>query len=171
MKGSVLARELQKDGWKVLYFNPDVEEHQAEVHYQLDAQGQRVAVLDANNHLRYFDEQGSSLRDLDRTGKYYGIPVDGRIVNYNRVNGSGRSDDLTAIEKLRQAPFFFGIGRGGEHTFVGHDGTISELHWDREPDDPNVVGEAKFEDKDPSGNRQFGWHSGAVLVPPGTWPK
>jgi hypothetical protein len=179
MRGSTLARELQKDGWQALYFNPDDKEHQDQVRDRrdahgtpiLDAHGNPIPVLDASGHRRHFDEQGSSLSDLNRTGKYYGLSVDDRILNYNRVPGSGRHDDLTAIEKLRHEPFFFGITRGGEHTFVGHDGTISELHYEDNPDNPNVTGEARFETKDGSGDREFKWHSGAVLVPPGTWPK
>jgi hypothetical protein len=149
MRGTVLAIELQKDGWKALYFNRDTHPR----HDDKDA-----------------GEQNESLRKVLGENAYYGIRVDGMIVDYEK----GPSPEL---EKLRQAPFFYGVGDGGSHTFVGRDGLVSEVHWKAMPDEqqppsgrplatPQVITETRLEDC-----RSYELRAGAIMVPPDTWPK
>lgn len=70
---------------------------------------------------------------------------------------------MSGIDKLKQVPFFFGLARGGTHTFVGQDGRVNEFHWDAMPNDKNAIEEQPLQ--------TFPWNSGLIMVPPGTWPK
>ncbi len=141
-KGTDLAKELKKDGWEAIYFNPDVR-HPS----------------DGNS------EHPLTASQVAKGKPYYGIKVDHQVVNYRpSAPGDGENrtkQDMGGIETLRKAPFFFGIARGGDHTFVGHDGTVSEFHWDRMPNDKHSIEETPLE--------AFVWNSGLVMVPPGTW--
>jgi hypothetical protein len=146
MRGTVLAIELQKDGWKALYFNPNTADP-------------------AND-----GEHSSSFRQVSQGMPYYQIRVEGTLLNY----GKSPSPEL---EKLRQVPFFYGVGMGGDHTFVGRDGLVSEAHWKAMPDEkhpptslgrgtPRVLTETPLEDCTSPELK-----SGVVMVPPNTWPK
>ena len=73
-----------------------------------------------------------------------------------------RREDLTGVEQLKKVPFFFGLARGGTHTFVGQNGRVNEFHWDRNPDDKTAIEERPL--------TEFPWNSGILMVPPGSWP-
>ncbi len=139
-KGTDLAKELQKDGWEVIYWNPDTRKPD-----DGDSEHTYTAAL------------------VKRGKPYYGIPVDHQVVNYRPSPGSSTPRDMSGIEKLKQVPFFFGLARGGRHTFVGRNGKVNEFHWTGMPDDPNSIEETPLE--------EWGWNSGIILVPPGTWPR
>ncbi len=129
-KGTDLAKELQKDGWQGIYFNPDT-----------------TASHDNGEH--------SYTAHLVSKGKpYYGIKVKDSITNY-------ASSDPAQMDKLKDVPFYFGLAQGGQHTFVGGDGKINEFHWDRNPNEADAIEETPLKD--------FGWSSGILMVPPGTW--
>lgn len=137
-KGTDLAIELQKDGWEAIYWNPD--SRKAE---------------DGNNEHTY-------TAAITKRGKpYYGIQIDHRVTDYRPASGSTTQLDHSNLEKLRKVPFFFGLAKGGMHTFVGRDGKVNEFHWTAKPDDSNAIEERALED--------FPWLSGAIMVPPGTW--
>jgi hypothetical protein len=133
-KATVLARELKKDGWKALYFNPDVRH---------PADGDPEHTYTAKN---------AKLRR-----SYYGIRVDGFIVNYHPTAGGDTKLDRSGLAMLEKVPFFFGLSRGGKHTFAGHHGRVSELHWEANPDE-KVIEERPL--------TKFPWCSGLILVPP-----
>jgi len=146
MRGTVLAAELQKDGWQAFYYNPDTR--------------------DTSNR----GEHTTSFAQVSAGQPYYGIRVDGMILNY----GNGPSPEL---EKLRQAPFFCGVGFGGNHTFVGQDGRVNEVHWESMPDEkqpssghplrtPQVITETPIDHC-----RSAELRSGVIMVPPSTWPR
>lgn len=142
-KGTVLAQELQKDGWEAVYFNPDTRHPN-----------------DGNSEHPYTAR-------LTAQGKpYYGIRVNHRVTDYRPTQGvdPGRAtrQDSSGIERLREVPFFFGVARGGTHTFVGQNGRVNEFHWAADPDDVRAIDETPLED--------FVWNSGVIMVPPGTWP-
>ncbi len=138
-KGTDLAKELQKDGWEGVYFNPDARNPD-----------------DGNAEHSY-------TAAITKRGKpYYGINVDHRVTDYRPTEGQGTEKDMSGVEKLRDVPFFFGIAKGGMHTFVGRDGKVNEFHWTAKPDDTNAIEERPLE--------EFPWNSGVMMIPPGTWP-
>ncbi len=120
MKGTVLAKELEKDGWTPVYWNADTNLH-----------------TDDNEH--------AYTASLVRRGKgYYGLHVKSSDVILNYRDRDPHND--RGIEKMRRVPFFFGLAHGGRHTFVGGKGKISEFHWASMPDQPNAIEERRFED-------------------------
>ena len=70
---------------------------------------------------------------------------------------------MAGIEKLREVPFFFGLAKGGVHTFVGRKGEVNEFHWSEMPNSEHAIQQTPLE--------KFGWNSGLIMVPPGTWPR
>ncbi|TNE46646.1 MAG: hypothetical protein EP343_23880 [Deltaproteobacteria bacterium] len=138
-KGTDLAQELQKDGWEAVYWNPDARNPD-----------------DGNAEHSY-------TAAITKRGKpYYGINVDHRVVDYRPTSGGSTELDMSGVEKLREVPFFFGLAKGGMHTFVGREGKVNEFHWTAKPDDDNAIEERPLED--------FPWNSGVIMIPPGTWP-
>ncbi len=139
-KGTDLAIELKKDGWESVYWNPDTKKPD-----------------DGNNEHPY-------TASLVKSGKpYYGIAVDHQVTNYRPTEGSGTAKDMSGIEKLKKVPFFFGLARGGTHTFVGRQGKVNEFHWSDMPNSKHAIEESALQ--------KFMWNSGVIMVPPGTWPK
>jgi|GEM_PF-1109465 len=138
-KGTDLAKELQKDGWEAVYFNPDSK-----------------TPNDGNSEHPY-------TAAITAKGKpYYGIDVDHRVVDYRPTSGSSTTENAQGLANLDQVPFWFGLAKGGMHTFVGHGDTVNEFHWDQDPDDTNAIEETQL--------KNFAWNSGVIMVPPGTWP-
>jgi LysM repeat protein len=139
-KGMDLAKELKKDGWQAIYWNPDAAHPD-----------------DAN------PEHSFSALQVSRGKGYYGVDVDAQVINYRPSAGQGTTLDTTGIEKLKQVPFFFGLAKGGVHTFVGRQGEVNEFHWSEMPDSHHAMQQTPLKD--------WGWNSGLIMVPPGTWPK
>lgn len=138
-KGTDLAIELQKDGWESVYWNPDARNPD-----------------DGNSEHSY-------TAAITKRGKpYYGINVDHRVTDYRPTEGGSTELDMSGVEKLREVPFFFGLAKGGMHTFVGREGKVNEFHWRATPDDNLAIEERPLEN--------FPWNSGVIMVPPGTWP-
>ncbi len=142
-KGTELAKELQKDGWEGVYWNPDAKRPN-----------------DGNA------EHTSTARQVARGMPYYGIKVQHTVTNY-RPTDAGRGEkkteqDLSGIRSLEKVPFFFGLAKGGMHTFVGREGNVSEVHWNNAPNDKDLIEEQPL--------TKFGWNSGVLMIPPGTWP-
>lgn len=137
-KGTDLARALIQDGWTGIYWNPDA---------RTPADGS--------------DEHPFSAARARSAGTYYGLRVEGMVLDFRPAPGSSTRRDGSGLVRLAQVPFWFGLARGGTHTFVGYGSTISELHWAHMPDSPTVIEESPFED--------FHWLSGLIVVPPGTW--
>lgn len=138
-KGTDLAKELQKDGWQAVYWNPDAKKPN-----------------DGN------PEHSFSATQVARGNGYYGIKIDATVQNYRPTEGGGTKQDLSGIDKLSKVPFFFGLAKGGMHTFVGRSGNVNEFHWNHMPDSKTAIEERPLKD--------WGWNSGVIMVPPGTWP-
>ncbi len=139
-KGTELAKELVQDGWSAIYFNPDT--------------------LDPEDA----DAEHTYTARMARRGKpYYKIPVSDLITDYRPSSGSETPKDTTGLERLAQVPFWFGLARGGRHTFLGHGAVVNEFHWTAMPDDPDAIEETPL--------AEFDWLSGVIVVPPGTWPE
>lgn len=139
-RGTVLAKELQKDGWQAIYWNPDAKKP------------------NDNN-----PEHSFSASQVAKGKPYYGINIDATVTNYRPTEGGGTKQDLSGIDKLSKVPFWFGLSKGGMHTFVGREGKVNEFHWNHLPDSKTAIEEMPLKD--------FGWNSGVIMVPPGTWPK
>lgn len=138
-KGTDLAKELQKDGWQAVYWNPDAKKPN-----------------DGNA------EHSFSASQVAKGKPYYGINIDAQVTNYRPTDGGGTKQDLSGIDKLSKVPFFFGLAKGGMHTFVGRNGNVNEFHWNHMPDSKTSIEERPLKD--------WGWNSGVIMVPPGTWP-
>lgn len=138
-KGMDLAKELKKDGWQSIYWNPDAKHPD-----------------DSN------PEHSYSAIVAHRDHTYYGMKLDGTVENYRPTAGQGTTQDLSGIEKLKQVPFFFGLAKGGVHTFVGRKGEVNEFHWSEMPDSHHAIQQTPLQ--------EWGWNSGVIMVPPGTWP-
>lgn len=137
-RGTVLAKELIADGWVGVYWNPDT----------------RTPNDDQQEH--------PFTARIARTKKrYYDLPVPHAVIDYRPTEGSPTTLDRTGLAKLAKVPFWFGVARGGKHTFVGYGTTISEFHWDRDPDSESAIEEVPL--------TRFAWNSGMLVVPPGTW--
>lgn len=136
-KGTDLAKELKKDGWEAVYWNPDV---------KYDGDGGE------HSYSAY----------LVRKGKpYYGIAIDHTVLNYRARSTTGTVQDMSGIEALSKVPFWFGLARGGRHTFVGHGANVNEFHWTAAPDSKHAIEDSPL--------AEFAWLSGVIMVPPGTW--
>jgi LysM repeat protein len=138
-RGTDLAKELKADGWQAIYWNPD-----------------------AKNPNDGNAEHSYSALQVARGKGYYGVEVDAQVVNYRPTDGKGTKQDLSGIEKLKQVPFFFGLAKGGMHTFVGRQGEVNEFHWAEMPNSTRAIEQVPLQ--------QWGWNSGLIMVPPGTWP-
>ena len=138
-KGTDLAKELQKDGWQAVYWNPDAKK---------PADGD--------------SEHSFSAVQVNRGNGYYGVRVDASVTNYRPTEGGPTTQDMSGIEKLKEVPFWFGLARGGKHTFVGRGNTVNEFHWREEPTSTKPFSEKPME--------TYAWNSGLIMVPPGTWP-
>lgn len=139
-KGIDLAKELKKDGWQSVYWNPDAKNPD-----------------DGN------PEHSFSAVQVGRGKGYYGVDIDAQVLNYRPTAGKNTRQDMSGIEKLREVPFFFGMAKGGMHTFVGRKGEVNEFHWSEMPNSTRAIEQTPLE--------KFGWNSGLIMVPPGTWPK
>lgn len=139
-KGTDLAKELKKDGWESIYWNPD-----------------------AKNPSDGLAEHSFSATQVARGKGYYGVDIDAQVINYRPTEGKGTRQDMSGIERLREVPFFFGLAKGGMHTFVGRKGEVNEFHWAEMPNSKHAIEQTPLE--------KFGWNSGLIMVPPGTWPK
>ncbi len=139
-KGMDLAKELKKDGWQAIYWNPDAKHP-----------------VDGN------PEHSFSAVQVARGNGYYGVAVDAQVINYRPTDGQGTTRDTSGLDKLKQVPFFFGVAKGGVHTFVGRQGEVNEFHWAEMPDSKRAIQQTPLKD--------WGWNSGLIMVPPGTWPR
>jgi hypothetical protein len=138
-RGTVLAKELQKDGWQAIYWNPDAKNPN-----------------DGNT------EHSFSATQVARGKGYYGLEITASVQNYRPTDPTKTTQDLSGIEKLSKVPFFFGLAKGGMHTFVGRSGNVNEFHWNHMPNSNTAIEERPLKD--------WGWNSGVIMVPPGTWP-
>ncbi len=139
-KGTDLAKELQKDGWQAVYWNPD-----------------------AKNPNDGNQEHSFSASQVARGKPYYGVNIDAQVINYRPTDPDKTKQDLSGIDKLSKVPFFFGLAKGGMHTFVGRNGNVNEFHWNEMPNSTRAIEERPLKD--------WGWNSGVIMVPPGTWPQ
>ncbi len=136
--GTDLGKYLVSIDWHAYYWNPDV---------RLSKDGQ--------------SEHPSSYKNMvKKTGLYYGIPINGCIINYNPTPGSAtnQSKKMGAFERFSRVRFAYAIARGGLHTFMCSYGMVFEVHWDE-------IGEKLYET---SAFYYYQYLSGLVFIPPDT---
>lgn len=139
-KGIELMKALQSSGWSGHYWNPDVK-----------------------NPGDGGDEHPWSYYLANKNDNYYGLPVDMNrpILNYNLTDDS-EPQGSTDLDALKEVPFAILAAKGGMHMAVLVYGKVYEVHWTTSAESENVITAVPLE--------EWGWMSGAIVVPPGTWP-
>lgn len=158
--GVELAKYLTRPPmqWKAHYWNPDV-----------------------RNSRDGDSEHSAGYRNMVVAQKtYYKIPLSGVIINYNLIYKKNKTvwtstptfnplipniplpvtttnEDLEIYERVSKVKFAFGIARGARHTFMLSYGELFEVHY-TESDPARLYGKKPF--------RNFGFNSGAIIVPP-----
>lgn len=149
LRGTRLTQELVEAGWRAYFFNDD-------------ASYRGITSVDG--------EHQYALAEAERTHEYYGTPLHGIFV----------ADTELHRASMEQLKFGIFVMRGGTHVVAIADGTVHELARSEGPTqhvlyaDPwkdiieiyteQVYGGA--EDAEDRARRL--WHSGVIVVPPGT---
>lgn len=139
-KGTELITSLvSKAGWKALFWSPDP-----------------TNPNDPSPEQR--PEHSDAFNKVNKTGKYYGIPVEksDSVVNFRRSSSSAATD-TTKLNKLKQVPLAIIGARGGLHMTVLMNGVVYEVHYTREENDPNVIETTPLEN--------WEWRSGVLAMP------
>lgn len=139
-KGLELMQALQRSGWSGHYWNPDVK-----------------------NPRDNGDEHPWSYYLANKNDEYYGLEVDMNraIINYN-LTDMDEAHSSSGLDALRKVPFAVLGAKGGKHMAVVVYGKVYEVHWSASPTSDAVISEVDL--------GEWGWLSGAVVIPPGTWP-
>ena len=140
-KGIELMKSLERSGWSGHYWNPDVK-----------------------NPRDNGDEHPWSYVLATRNDSYYGLPVDmgQAIINYN-LTDSDEPQSSPGMEALKEVPFALLAAKGGMHMGAVIYGQVYEFHWSTGATSKAVITAVPLTEWD--------WLSGAVVVPPGTWPE
>jgi hypothetical protein len=145
--GTRLAKHLVSLGWKAHYWNPDVNDPR-------DGDG----------------EHYDSFEKAKNTKKYYGVPISGMIVGYNKtkffswrhpIDGQAKkpskAKNIAAFNDFTKVEFAVGIARGATHCFLVSKGRVRQVHY-FESDPKTLYGTVIF--------RDYEYLSGIVLTPP-----
>jgi hypothetical protein len=140
-KGIELMKALQETGWTGHYWNPDVK-----------------------NPGDGGDEHPWSYYLAKKNNKYYGLPVDmdRAVLDYN-LSDVSEVHSSPGLDDLKEVPFAVLGAKGGQHMAVLVYGKVYEVHWTASATSKAVITDVPLE--------EWGWMSGAIVVPPGTWPK
>lgn len=149
--GTALQFGLQKLGWKIFYWNPDVRYNQ--YWDQIEQQN------DPDNRLRSWGYHEYRWIMLQRTGKYYMNPVDDAHALVNFGSYPPRS--------LREIPFFIGTAHTGYHVFPGAAGQVIEGHSVRDITAHDMIESAPFNPMQPGSGPNGTFRSGLLALPPG----
>lgn len=148
--GTVLQHALRELGWKVYYWNPDMNRSEA-----WDREEQQR--YPNNNGIRGW--HASRLAQIRRTQVYYKTKVD----DARTLTQFGS----TTPDYLRSLPLFVGTAHSGYHVFAGRRGVVIEGHAGYSHLSPNIVESAPFnplaKNGAPSGQM---YRSGLIAVPP-----
>lgn len=148
--GTALQAALQKLGWKLYYWNPDV---------RLNATwDRREREKDPGNRDRFWGYHEFNWHLASKKGQYL----------YNKV------DDARALvnfgqnvpEAVKAAPFWVGTAHGGFHVFPGTEGRVVEAHSTRRLTDIQTLEAAPFNPlrgQAPTNGTLF---SGLIALPP-----
>jgi len=188
-QGAVLLQELEKDGWTIVYWNPDVKNPSTAVRTETDIQGNHrpshhpwtaslvkkeglylkgVSLMDETERAKL----QARFPDIAINPKFAGVPAkpENSVLNFRPTNPSTTTTNEAGLKKLYDAPLFVGIANGGYHVYAGSQGRVVESHSSRNPSDPQNL---EVRDFNSWGMRapDEGFGSGAIAVPPGAWGK
>ncbi len=149
MRGTVLCEELQKDGWKAVFYSPRTAD-------DLASSSSSKAKLEALQ----MAEAGKRIWKAGGDPLSHGVKPDVVVTGYRDSEPNEATDAL--LHKLESAPFLVGVANGGTHTFVGHAGSVTDFHWTAGPDSQHAISETPI--------RTWEWDTGLYMIPPGAWP-
>lgn len=152
--GTALQDGLQKLGWKILYWNPDVSRNR-----EWD-QTEREEHPD--NHDSFWGQHEANWRSIKDHDRYYLNRVDDRV--------SLVDFDNHTPEALKKVPFFVGTAHMGYHVFPGSFGVVTEGHSTRQITDPKTLQSAWFNPLEGGAPTDGEYRSGIIAVPPGYTP-
>ena len=164
--GLALVYALRKLGWKSLYWNTDVNSIPP-----LPNDRTIVGITPAD----FREDTATALKNHS----YYGVPIDGYLINFEPNAGSPTHKDDKALAHLDKVPYFVGISHAGFHVWSGSYGMITESHSYFDPDSKKNIELGAFHPPQASptgrevvvgGKKQtFYYYSGIIAVPPGPW--
>jgi hypothetical protein len=149
--GMATQYALQKLGWNILYWNPDVR-----LNRQWDQAEQEHNPTNSDRFWGYHQEYWISVQ---RQSRYLWNHVDDirELVNFG----------TTPPPFLANIPFFVGIAHGGYHVFPGSFGHIIEAHSTKAITSPQNMESAPFNPLAGQAPTDGMYHSGLIAVPPG----
>jgi hypothetical protein len=166
--GLYLLKELEKDGWTMVYWNPDSKNPSTAIRTDADPQrnhrpeSHKWSAATVKNQGLYMP--GITNESGDR---FEGIKIDRTVENFRPTNPYSTPANYQDLQKLYDAPLFVGIANGGYHVYMGSQGKVVESHSTRGPKDPTNIEVRDFATWGLKGDEGFG--SGVVAVPPGSW--
>ncbi|MBM3199802.1 hypothetical protein FJZ53_02605 [Candidatus Woesearchaeota archaeon] len=177
--GTELSKELVKNGWVALYYNPDTELPKDKPAVILPKE--EVKKLDLRflwfEYFVQWTEHIGSYKEAKENKIYYGIPITDMITDYNpttelkdiRFNISAivsvKSPTVKKtdkVEKIKKIPFGLLLARGGQHSAIISYGKVYELHHGLGPTNKSLIEVKDFE-------TEWNWLSGVIIVPPNMW--
>lgn len=169
-RGLALMKELQKDGWEAVYWNPDLQNPESK------KSPHGIAAVNAQKFKVFSAAKYKSRKEIPSRGL---LKIDHLLLNYRQGAGARERASVSDLEKLKTVPFWVGLANFGSHVFVGHHGMISESSSSYAPETPLALQRTSFSSwggslinlpregapKAPSSS----YLSGILMVPPGTW--
>lgn len=158
--GVPLMKELARDGWHIIF-------------YVADSNKPFENFLPAD-HVKYYLKQASKVN-----GEFLGIPINGVLKDFY-LNSNPPVAKPNNLSKLKNVPFWVGIGYRETHVFCGRTGSLSEgdplnndnsqriiiheSHQSGSPDSKYPLEEHDFIDW-----ISRGYEFGAIAIPNGYW--
>jgi len=164
--GLALTFALRKLGWKIVYWNTDVNQ---------------VPPLPSDRTLVGLtsDDHILDTRTALHKHVYYGVPIDSFMINFWPLPSGNTIKDEVALRALSRVPYYVGISHAGFHVWTGSYGNVTESHSFFDPNsDRNIqIGEFHPPLASPTGReveyqgkkQMFYYYSGIIAVPPGPW--
>lgn len=152
VQGDAFMDGLQKLGWKIFYWNPDVS-----LNEKRDRKDQRNY---PGNPKNIWGQHEASWQSVLNKRRYYFNVVDdySSLVNFEK----------DPPEWIKSVPFFVGIAHLGYHVFTGAHGEVVEAHSSRPITDKETVEKSEFSPGRRSGGPRGGMYlSGIMAIPPG----
>lgn len=149
--GTAMQAALQKLGWKVYFWNPNVSRNAA-----WDA---KEKADDPTNKQRFWGYHAYRWATIQSKGNYYQNKVDDAraLVNFGEVLPRG----------FLEVPFYVGTAHTGYHVFPGSFGQVIEGHSTRSITDPQTLETSEFNPLKTGGGPRGMYRSGLIAVPPG----
>lgn len=148
--GTSLQAGLQKLGWKLLYWNPDVRRN--------SEWDRKDHARDPSNKFRYwgYHEYNWQLVQKKSTYLYNHVDDDRTLVNFGEK----------APQALANVPFWVGTAHGGYHVFPGTGIRVVEAHSTRKLTDAKTLQADPFNPLNGDAPTDGDFYSGLVAVPP-----